>query len=92
MERDEFIAGIIDQGWSEAGSSDDSVLAFEREGTFIFVFSDSVKDSLYSPEWSVAFSEIKLTRSRRHYFEIEKKDGTSIEVLSEDDIEIGCMG
>ena len=92
MTKERFVESISNSGWNQVNSDDGNEL-WEREGVFIFLFDDHISDSIYQGTWSVCYSDIKTTRSRRHYYEIEKTDGMTIVVLSEeDDMEIGCMG
>lgn len=92
MTKTRFIESISNQGWNKINSEGETEL-WEREGSFIFLKDEYVSDSNYQGSWSVSYSDIKTTRSRRHYYEIEKVNGDTVVVLSEeDDIEIGCMG
>lgn len=92
MTRDRFVESIKSQGWICASDNGNAEL-WEREGAFFFLFPDKVCESLYGEGWSVRLEDIKTTRSRRHYHEIESSDNRVIVTLSEDyDAEIGCMG
>lgn len=92
MTRDRFVESIKSQGWTYASDNGYAEL-WEREGAFFFLFPDKVCESLYGEGWSVRLEDIKTTRSRRHYHEIESSDNRVIVTLSEDDdAEIGCMG
>ncbi|MCI7605720.1 MAG: hypothetical protein MSS69_03065, partial [Spirochaetales bacterium] len=64
-----------------------------REGAFMFLFDTCVSESFDKKGWVIGYEDIKTTRSRRHYYEIEMVDGETKVVLSEEDeMEIGCMG
>lgn len=91
MTKERFVESIEKQGWNRLDAQEDVEL-WEREGTFFFLFDDAVSSSRTRSDWVIPFSDIRVTRSRRHFFEIEKTDGSSIVVLSEEDDEIGCMG
>ena len=59
----------------------------------MFLFETCVSESLDKKGWVIGYEDIKTTRSRRHYYEIEMIDGEIKVVLSEEDeMEIGCMG
>ena len=91
MTKERFVESIEKQGWNRLDAQEDVEL-WEREGAFFFLFDDAVSSSRTRSDWVIPFSDIRGTRSRRHFFEIEKADGSSIVVLSEEDDEIGCMG
>ncbi len=92
MTKNRFIESIQSQNWNKINEMD-VVELWEREGVFMFLHPDCVSESLDKKGWSIGYSDIKTTRSRRHYYEIESVDGGVLVVLSEeDDIEIGCMG
>ena len=91
MTKERFVESIEKQGWNRLDAQEDVEL-WEREGAFFFRFDDAVSSSRTRSDWVIPFSDIRVTRSRRHFFEIEKADGSSIVVLSEEDDEIGCMG
>ena len=91
MTKERFVESIEHQGWNRLAAQEDIEL-WEREGAFFFVFEDAVSSSRNRSDWVIPFSDIRVTRSRRHFFEIEKADGSSTVVLSEEDDEIGCMG
>ena len=91
MTKERFVESIEKQGWNRLDAQEDVEL-WEREGAFFFLFDDAVSSSRTRSDWVIPFSDILVTRSRRHFFEIEKADGSSIVVLSEEDDEIGCMG
>ena len=92
MTKNRFIESIQSQNWNKINEMD-GVELWEREGVFMFLHPDCVSESLHEKGWSIGYSDIKTTRSRRHYYEIESVDGGVLVVLSEeDDIEIGCMG
>ena len=59
----------------------------------MFLFETCVSESLDKKGWVIGYEDIKTTRSRRHYYEIDMIDGEIKVVLSEEDeMEIGCMG
>ena len=91
MTKERFVESIENQGWNRLDAQEDVEL-WEREGAFFFLFEDAVSASRDSWDCVIPFSDIRVSRSRRHFFEIEKADGSSIVVLSEEDDEIGCMG
>ena len=91
MTKERFVESIENQGWNRLDAQEDIEL-WEREGAFFFLFEDAVSSSRNRSDWVIPFSDIRVTRSRRHFFEIEKADGSSTVVLSEEDDEIGCMG
>ena len=91
MTKERFVESIEKQGWNRLDAQEDVEL-WEREGAFFFLLEDAVSSSRDRSDWVSPFSDIRVTRSRRHFFEIEKADGSSIVVLSEEDDEIGCMG
>ena len=92
MTRERFAESIESQGWISVDQNGEAEL-WEREGAFFFLFPDKVSESLQGEGWSVMIADVRTTRSRRHYHEIECFDGRVIVTLSEDDdIEIGCMG
>ena len=92
MTRNRFIESINSQNWNKINEMD-GVELWEREGVFMFLHNQCVSESLDKKGWAIDYSDIKTTRSRRHYYEIETNDGEVTVVLSEeDDMEIGCMG
>ena len=91
MTREKFIESIISDRFRECTRGEDYSL-YERDGNYIFVFPSFITSSLHNPEWQVSYEDIVLTRSRRLWFEIETKGGSSITLVSDDDFEIGCMG
>ena len=91
MTKERFVESIEKQGWNRLDAQEDVEL-WEREGAFFFLFEDAVSSSRTRSDWVIPFSDIRVTRSRRHFFEIEKADGSTIVVLSEEDDEIACMG
>ena len=92
MTKNRFIESIQSQNWNKINEMDGAEL-WEREGVFMFLHPDRVPESLDKKGGSIGYSDIKTTRSRRHYYEVESVDGGVLVVLSEeDDIEIGCMG
>ena len=91
MTKERFVESIENQGWNRLDAQEDVEL-WAREGAFFFLFEDAVSSSRSRTDWVIPVSDIRVTRSRRHFFEIEKADGSSIVVLSEEDDEIGCMG
>ena len=91
MKKESFVESIEKQGWNRLDAQEDVEL-WEREGVFFFLFVVALSSSRNKSDWVIPFSDIRVTRSRRHFFEIEKADGSSIVVLSEEDDEIGCMG
>lgn len=91
MTREKFIESLLSSGFSEC-RSDGGYALYERDGSYIFAFDTHIASSLYNAEWKAGYDEIKLTRSRRGSFEIEKTDSSSILITSDEDIEIGCMG
>lgn len=92
MTRERFIESINGQNWNKINEND-GVELWEREGAFMFLHGTSVSDSIDKSGWNIEYKDIKTTRSRRHYYEIETINGEVLVVLSEEDeIEIGCMG
>lgn len=91
MTREKLIESLLSSGFSECFSGEEYTL-YERDGSYIFAFQTHIASSLYDAEWQSDYEEIRLTRSRKGWFEIEKTDGSSIVLSSDDDIEIGCMG
>ena len=91
MTKEKFVSCLLSSGFRECTSGDGYTL-YERDGNYIFAYDGHIASSLSSPDWSAQYDEIKLTRSRHGWFEIERIDGSSITLVSEDDFEIGCMG
>lgn len=91
MTREKLIESLLSSGFSECFSGEEYTL-YERDGSYIFAFQTHIASSLYDAEWQSDYEEIRLTRSRKGWFEIEKTDGSSIVLSSDDDFEIGCMG
>lgn len=91
MTREKFTESLLSSGFSECPGGEGYTL-YERDGIYIFAFPTHIAASLYDAEWQTDYEEIRLTRSRRGWFEIEKTDCSSIVLTSDDDIEIGCMG
>ena len=88
MTKNRFIESIQSQNWNKINEMD-GVELWEREGVFMFLHPYCVSESLDKKGWAIGYSDIKTTRSRRHYYEIESVDGGVLVVLSEeDDIEI----
>lgn len=91
MTKEKFTESLISSRFRECYSEDGYTL-YERDGFYLFLYPGRVTDSPIAPSWSLSYEDVKLTRSRIGYFEIEKTDGTSITFTKDDDIEIGCMG
>ena len=92
MTKKRFVESIQSQNWNKINELD-GVELWEREGVFMFLHDECVSESLDNKGWTIEYSDIKTTRSRRHYYEIEMIDGEIKVVLSEEDeMEIGCMG
>ncbi len=91
MTREKFTESLLSSGFSECPGGEGCTL-YERDGSYIFAFPSHIASPLYDAEWHSSYEDIRLTRSRRGWFEIEKTDGSSIVLSSDDDIEIGCMG
>lgn len=91
MEKEKFVEALKDSRWNCCLSHGPYYL-YERDGNYIFLFSTYISDSLEKSKWKIDYSDIKVVRNRRDSFEIEKIDGSSIFLLSEDEYEIGCMG
>lgn len=92
MTKNRFVESLSSQKWNKI-NEDEGVELWEREGAFMFLFETCVSESLDKKGWTIEYDDIKTTRSRRHYYEIEMIDGEIKVVLSEeDDMEIGCMG
>lgn len=92
MTKERFIESIASQNWNKINEND-GIQLWEREGAFMFLHEECISDSLDKSGWKIDYNAIRTTRSRRHYYEIEKDNGEVMVVLSEeDDIEIGCMG
>ncbi len=91
MTKEKFTESLISSRFRECYSEDGYTL-YERDGFYLFLYLGRVTDSPITPSWSLSYEDVKLTRSRVGYFEIEKMDGTSITFTKDDDIEIGCMG
>ncbi len=91
MTKEKFTESLISSRFRECYSEDGYTL-YERDGFYLFLYPGRVTDSPITPSWSLSYEDVKLTRSRIEYFEIEKMDGTSITFTKDDDIEIGCMG
>lgn len=92
MTKNRFVESLSSQKWNKI-NEDEGVELWEREGAFMFLFETCVSESLDKKGWTIEYDDIKTTRSRRHYYEIEMVDGETKVVLSEEDeMEIGCMG
>ncbi len=91
MTREKFIDSITSGRFRECTREEDYTL-YERDGNYIFAFPSYITSSLNYPEWQVSYEDIVLTRSRRGWFEIEVKGRFPITLVSEEDIETGCMG
>ena len=92
MTKKRFVESLSSQKWNKI-NEDEGVELWEREGAFMFLFETCVSESLDKKGWTIEYDDIKTTRSRRHYYEIEMIDGEIKVVLSEEDeMEIGCMG
>lgn len=92
MTKNRFVESLSSQKWNKI-NEDEGVELWEREGAFMFLFETCVSESLDKKGWTIEYDDIKTTRSRRHYYEIEMIDGEIKVVLSEEDeMEIGCMG
>ena len=92
MTKNRFVESLSSQKWNKI-NEDEGVELWEREGAFMFLFETCVSESLDKNGWTIEYDDIKTTRSRRHYYEIEMIDGEIKVVLSEEDeMEIGCMG
>ena len=92
MTKNRFIESLSSQKWNKI-NEDEGVELWEREGAFMFLLETCVSESLDKKGWTIEYDDIKTTRSRRHYYEIEMVDGETKVVLSEEDeMEIGCMG
>ena len=91
MTREKFIDSITSSRFREC-TREEGYTLYERDGNYIFVFPQYIASSLHNPEWQVSYEDIVLTRSRQGWFEIELNDAPSITLVSEEDIEIGCMG
>ena len=92
MTKNRFVESLSSQKWNKI-NEDEGVELWEREGAFMFLFETCVSESLDKKGWTIEYDDIKTTRSRRHYYEIEMIDGGIKVVLSEEDeMEIGCMG
>lgn len=92
MTKNRFVESLSSQKWNKI-NEDEGVELWEREGAFMFLFETCVSESLDKKGWTIEYDDIKTTRSRRHYYEIEMIDGETKVVLSEEDeMEIGCMG
>ena len=91
MTKEKFVSCLLSSGFRECSGGDGYTL-YERDGNYIFAYPEHIASSLSNPDWSSSYDEIKLTRSRQGWFEIERLDGSSITLVSEDDFEIGCMG
>ena len=92
MTKNRFVESLSSQKWNKI-NEDEGVELWEREGAFMFLFETCVSESLDKKCWTIEYDDIKTTRSRRHYYEIEMIDGEIKVVLSEEDeMEIECMG
>ena len=92
MTKNRFEESLSSQKWNKI-NEDEGVELWEREGAFMFLFDTCVSESFDKKGWVIGYEDIKTTRSRRHYYEIEMVDGETKVVLSEEDeMEIGCMG
>lgn len=91
MTKEKFTESLISSRFRECYSEGGYTL-YERDGFYLFLYPERVTDSPLTPTWSLSYEEIKLTRSRIGYFEIEPISGSSVTFTKEDDIEIGCMG
>ena len=92
MTKNRFVERLSSQKWNKI-NEDERVELWEREGAFMFLFDTCVSESFDKKGWVIGYEDIKTTRSRRHYYEIEMIDGEIKVVLSEEDeMEIGCMG
>lgn len=92
MTKNRFVESLSSQKWNKI-NEDEGVELWEREGAFMFLFDTCVSESFDKKGWVIGYEDIKNTRSRRHYYEIEMVDGETKVVLSEEDeMEIGCMG
>ncbi len=91
MTKEKFISCLLSSGFRECTGGDGYTL-YERDGNYIFACETHIASSLSSPDWLSSYDEIKLTRSRQGWFEIERFDGSSITLVRDDDFEIGCMG
>ena len=92
MTKNRFVESLSSQKWNKI-NEDEGIELWEREGAFMFLFETCVSESLDKKGWTIEYDDIKTTRSRRHYYEIEMIDGETKVVLSEEDeMEIGCMG
>ena len=92
MTKNRFVESLSSQKWNKI-NEDEGVELWEREGAFMFLFETCVSESLDKKGWTIEYDDIKTTRSRRHYYEIEMIDGGIKVVLSEEyEMEIGCMG
>ncbi len=92
MTKNRFEESLSSQKWNKI-NEDEGVELWEREGAFMFLFDTCVSESFDKKGWVIGYEDIKTTRSRMHYYEIEMIDGEIKVVLSEEDeMEIGCMG
>ena len=91
MTKEKFEESLINSKWNNALKDEDYTL-YERDGSYLFLFSSFISDGKDTSSWKIDYESVKLTRSRKGWFEIELKDGKSIVMVTEDDYEIGCMG
>lgn len=91
MTREKFIETLKGSAFRECRSDEEYAL-YEKDGIYLFLLNDRVTDALYGGTWEIPYQNIVLIRSRRGYLEIECKDGTSVSLTAEEEIEIGCMG
>ncbi len=91
MTKEKFTLSLISSRFRECYSEDGYTL-YERDGFYLFLYPEKVTDSPVNPAWSLPYEEIKLTRSRIGWFEIEPLSGSPVTFTKDDDMEIGCMG
>ena len=91
MTKEKFEESLINSKWNNALKENDYSL-YERDGSYLFLFSSFISDGKDSSTWKIDYESVKLTRSRKGWFEIELIDGRTITMVTEDDFEIGCMG
>ena len=91
MTEEKFRESLISSGFRECPAGDGYTL-YERDGNYIFAYQDYIAESSTGCGWKYSYSDIRLVRSRKGWFEIEMADGSSLTLEKEDEMEIGCMG
>lgn len=91
MTKEKFEESLVSSKWNNALKEEDYSL-YERDGSYLFLFSSFISDGKDNSNWKIDYESVKLTRSRKGWFEIESIDGKTITMVTEDGFEIGCMG